>query len=277
MEYQKITPIRPIVCTIGSPTYSLAKELARILSPMTRQISSYIKNSAHFVERESISERDQVVNFDVQSLFTKVPVGEAIGRVAKLLEQDETLIERTPTSASTARRLTELCLHTTYFEFEGDIYEQKEGAAMGSPLWPVLANTYMETFEEEAIDSAAHKPSLRVRYVDDTFVMWPRDRDKLQGFFDHPNSRRQSINFTMEEENAGSIPFLDVLNQLTISVYRKKTSTNRYRNFDSYHHPRVKVGIIHVSCLHDRAGRVCCEVNIHVYQREPPTGSLWGE
>jgi L-asparaginase/Glu-tRNA(Gln) amidotransferase subunit D len=89
-------------------------------------------------------------------------------------------------------------------------------------------------------------------------VIWPHDRDKLQGNFDHLNSRQQSINFTMEE-NAGSIPFL-VTNQLTTSVYRKKTHTNRYLHFNSYHHPRVKVGII--SCLCDRAERVCSEENI---------------
>jgi hypothetical protein len=39
---------------------------------------------------------------------------------------------------------------------------------MGSPLSPVLANIYMEMFQEEAIDSAANKPSLWIRYVNDT-------------------------------------------------------------------------------------------------------------
>ena len=122
----------------------------------------------------------------------------------------------------------------------------------------------MEMFEEEAIDSATYKPSLWVRYVDDTFVIWSYDRDKLQDFLGHLDNRQESIKFTMEEENAGSIPFLDVLikrsgNQLT-SVYRKRTHTNRYLHFSSYHHPRVKVGII--SCLCDRAERICNKKNI---------------
>ena len=42
---------------------------------------------------------------------------------------------------------------------------------MGSPLSPVLANLYMEFFEEMAIDTATHKPTLWIRYVDDTFVI----------------------------------------------------------------------------------------------------------
>ena len=41
-------PLRPIVSSIGSPTYYLAKELTRIiLTPLKGKCSSYIKNSAH--------------------------------------------------------------------------------------------------------------------------------------------------------------------------------------------------------------------------------------
>ena len=39
-------------------------------------------------------------------------------------------------------------METTYFRIGSDIYRQEEGLAMGSPLSPVLANIYMEYFEE---------------------------------------------------------------------------------------------------------------------------------
>ena len=99
---------------------------------------------------------------------------------------------------------------------------------MGSPLSPVIANIYMEKFEEEALDTATDKPFFWVRYVDDTFVIWQHGEAKLQTFLNHLNNRRESIQFTMEKEEAGSIPFLDVLvsksgKTLTTSVYRKKT------------------------------------------------------
>ena len=44
-------------------------------------------------------------------------------------------------------------------------------------------------------------------------------------------------------------------NKLTTSVYRKKTHTDRYINYQSYHHPRVKTGTI--ACLRKRAERLC--------------------
>ena len=49
-------------------------------------------------------------------------------------------------------------LRFTYFQYNGSIYEQKDGAAMGSPVSAVIANLYMENFEEQAITN--HPTSL---------------------------------------------------------------------------------------------------------------------
>ena len=43
--------------------------------------------------------------------------------------------------------LLEFCLTTTYFLFPGKYLEQVQGAAMGSPICPLIANQFMEEFE----------------------------------------------------------------------------------------------------------------------------------
>jgi hypothetical protein len=43
---------------------------------------------------------------------------------------------------------------------------QTGGAAMGSSLSPVIANYFMEYFEEMALETAIHKPLCWFRYVD---------------------------------------------------------------------------------------------------------------
>ena len=133
---------------------------------------------------------------------------------------------------------------------------------MGNPLSPVVANIYMEHFEEMALNTATKRPSTWLRYVDDTFVVWNGDRNELNEFLTHLNSLRSSIQFTMEIEDNNSLPFLDVLvtkndSGLRTSVYRKRTHTDRYIHHTSNHHPAVKEGTIR--CLANRAERICID------------------
>lgn len=62
-------PLRPIVSAIGSPTYSLAKFITSIISPLMDNTPSFVKNSRHFsemVSSESITDDEVMVSFDVQ-------------------------------------------------------------------------------------------------------------------------------------------------------------------------------------------------------------------
>ncbi len=68
---------------------------------------------------------------------------------------------------------------------------------MGSPVSAVVANLYMEFFEEEALNSVPVKSVLWKRYVDDTFCIVKKGSEKhLLG---HLNSVRP-IHFAMESE-----------------------------------------------------------------------------
>ena len=52
--------------------------------------------------------------------------------------------------------LLEFCLTHTSFLFQGKYYEQVQGAAMGSPISPLIANIFMEEFEVQALSSFPH-------------------------------------------------------------------------------------------------------------------------
>ena len=105
------------------------------------------------------------------------------------------------------------------------LYEQREGAPIGSPLSPVLANLYLEQFEKQAIDTCPPliRPRYWRRYVDDMFTIIKKDTTKA--VLQYLNSQHPSIQFTT-------------------SVYRKPTTTNRYLHYKSSHLLSTKAGII---------------------------------
>ena len=157
-------------------------------------------------------------------------------------------------------KLLEFCLNSTSFTYQGQFYQQVEGAAMGSPLSPIVANIYMEKFEEEALATAPHPPSLWKRYVDDTFVI--QKEEHSNEFLQHINSIEEKIKFTAESTRAdGAMPFLDTLvtprrdGSLETRVYRKPTHTNQYLQWDSHHAINNKYSII--STLLHRAKNIC--------------------
>jgi hypothetical protein len=75
--------------------------------------------------------------------------------------------------------LLEVCLRAIYFQVDGKFFHQKDGMAMGSSLSPIVSKIFMDHFEKIALDSAQHHPSLWLRYVEDTFVVWPRGPERL--------------------------------------------------------------------------------------------------
>ena len=51
---------------------------------------------------------------------------------------------------------------------------------------------------------------LWLRYVDDTFVVWPHGQEKLDSFHEHLNTQHRNIKFTVEHEKENKLAFLDV-------------------------------------------------------------------
>ena len=66
------------------------------------------------------------------------------------------------------KELLHLCTKNVYFTFNGEIYIQIDGVAMGSPLGPVLANIFMVELEKIIIPKLEKEVKLWRRFVDDT-------------------------------------------------------------------------------------------------------------
>jgi hypothetical protein len=260
-------PLRPIVSMRGSLFSSISGYLARILAPYYQHAPSHVENSLQVKRRVSEALRLNPTailgSFDVVSLFTQVPVREAIDVVVRLLNEDSDLASRTQIDLKTLGDLIEFCLTSCYFLFRSTFYVQEDGVAMGSSLGCVVANVYMCFFEDMALSTALRRdlptPLIWIRYVDDILAMFGNECD-FSAFISFLNSLRVSIQFTVELESQGQLPFLDlhikrVEDTVVYGVYRKPTHTDLYLNRDSCHPPQVFRGL--VTGLKKRALSLC--------------------
>ena len=153
------TPLRPIVSSCGSVTYGVAKVLAKILKPLVGKSPHHINSTQDFVEQVkhiTLVPGQCLSSYDVSALFTLVPVDPALNIIKDLFEKDHALKEKTVMAVIDIILLLKFCLKNTYFSFQDQFYEQVEGAAMGSPVSPIVANLYMEHLEQKALNTAPH-------------------------------------------------------------------------------------------------------------------------
>ena len=73
---------------------------------------------------------EMLVSFDVKSLFTSVPVDEALKAVEKRLTADSLLEDRSGFRCDTVMSMLNLCLSARQFQFRGKYDELSGGLAM---------------------------------------------------------------------------------------------------------------------------------------------------
>ena len=180
--------------------HATAKELSKILKPLVGRSPYHVMNNLDFIESIrgiQLQPEECMVSYDVEALFTSVPVESAISIIKKHLEEDKGLHQRTAMTVNQISCLLEFCLNTTYFIFQGKMYEQVQGTTMGSPLSPIVANLFMEDLETKALATAPSTPKIWKRFVDDTFtIIQKADKDAS---LDHINLIDSNIHFTYED------------------------------------------------------------------------------
>ena len=200
-----------------------------------------------------------MATFDIKSLLTNVPLDETIDIVADTLYD---VLDK-PVSVKT-KSFSKLCKkfpsNMCYF-FNNVLYNQINGAGMGNPLGPTLANAFLCHLEIKWLDNCLSdfKPIFYRRYVNDTFILF-RDPSHIAKFLDYLNSQHNCIKFTFDIEDNKQLNFLDVKitktkNSFQTSLFRKSTVSSLGLQFDSSvpHHFRTNI----ISYLIDRAFKIC--------------------
>ena len=196
----------------------------------------------------------KMASFDINSLFTNVPLDETIDININRAFNNAMLLNGF--SLTNFRTLLNFAVKDTHFIFNNSYYRQINGVAMGSPLGPFFANIFLDYHEAVWLTKCPidFKPLFYCRYVDDCFMVF-RSESHIPLFLNYLNSQHANISFTCEVESNGKLPFLDIFierttNGFSTSVYRKPTFTGLFTNFDSFIPVSFKRGL-----LYTRLGR----------------------
>ena len=141
--------MRPIVDTGGTTYYETGKFLAKLLYPLT--VNDYaLKDSFDTAQKVKdipqhlFDEGYSFVSFDVESLFTNVPLKRTIAVIINAIYNKKLLPEgkHSKLSKRSLRKLIKDTCTLTTFLSNGVYYDQIDGVSMGSVLGPVLTIPY---------------------------------------------------------------------------------------------------------------------------------------
>ena len=240
-------PLRPIISQIPTPTYRLAKRLNELLQPFI-PAGYNLRSVDEFMDILRTRQPSGILaSIDVESLFTNVPVEATIQIILNSVYSNEN-VAPLQLSRGILEQLLRACTTESPFRGpDGQLYRQKEGVAMGSPLGPLFANFYMSEIEKKVLADPNIAPHIYCRYVDDVFVD-VRNIDHLHRLVEVMQDN-SILRFTYEISVHNKIPFLDVLvhnkdGDFDTTVYRKNTDAGTCLNAKSECPNRYKTSVI---------------------------------
>ena len=150
----------------------------------------------------SLDQDKVVISFDVTSLFTNVPVKEAIFEAAEKLYSGK--FPMPLADKETFIILAELATTNGLMLTHDGHYHQIDGLAMSSQPAPPLSNIWLSKYEPNIRDDA--KPFER--YMDNT--LRTIKQQFIQAKLKEINALHPNLKFTLEVEPEGKLPFLDL-------------------------------------------------------------------
>jgi hypothetical protein len=247
-------PLRIITCFVNSPLEKISKKLCQILTKIPPTTNFNIKNSydcADFIKGKEIPPGYILISLDVIQLFPSVP----LKLILKSIENRwQSIKDLTNITITFFLDLITLCYRNNYCEFRGEFYRQIKGLPMGSSLPPIVSDFVMTDLISTVINEKLDfQVPFLLKFVDDILMAIPED--KFEPTLTAFNGYSRNLQFTIEKENNGQIPYLDMIikrnvNQiLTTTFYSKPTATQRVISFKSNHHITQKIntalGLIH--------------------------------
>lgn len=260
---------RPIVGGRISPTQRLSNLIEQLLSPIVPHLTTYVKDDWHFLRtlpHQLDFHNTTLYSVDISSLYTSIPHELGLEAIEYWIQKHKNLIPPRFTKEFILHSIKFILTHNN-FDFDGQLYNQAEGTAMGTIMAPPYACLTIGYLEEVKLfpvvlpiyfneSICKHIKENFKRYMDDGFTSLLKTVN-IELFLHCLNSLHPSINFTQEmslltSENdclKQQLNFLDITvilnenNTVETDIYYKPTNSHDYLNYNSHHANHTKENI----------------------------------
>ena len=182
---------------------------------------------------------------DFKSLYTNIPVEDAINSIKKLCFDFQNIIP----NAHFIIELLDLVLHSSLMVFDGEYFQQIFGLIMGTNVAPILTNIYMAMLENElkikcCSDPKFIWPVLFKRFIDDGFGITKGLREDVRYWIEKFNGLRKTVQ--IDKYNWGNaLDYMDLFiykgsefyedGKFSVSIHQKDTNKFMYIPYRSFH------------------------------------------
>ena len=243
----------------------------KILSPLVPSLKSYIKDEWDFVRNfpKKINGSSKLLSCDIVALYSSIPTDLGLEALAYWIDKLSHKINQRFTKEFILK-LAEFVLRNNYFSFDGKMYHQVIGTAMGSIFAPPYVKLTIGYLEETKLfpvllpskfDMETCKRIIEYffRFMDDGTTLFPDNVDE-EVFLELLNNMHPAIQYTLEKAKRilvgdtlvqvlvflSILIFLDEHGNIWTDVYYKPTNTHDYLHYKSHHPEHIKKNIPHV-------------------------------
>ncbi|XP_067119361.1 uncharacterized protein [Centruroides vittatus] len=159
-------------------------------------------------ELQSIALKDEEVGtvLDYESLYPSIKIESCVEALMEFLFRDNPTLTQ---HRDEVIEMANLVCCESFFGYEEQVYKQKRGVPMGSPISGLLCELVVSKVEEKVLRGFERDIVFYKRYVDDVFIIWRNNR-VIANFVDRINENEEGLNLKLEQKSSRIVHFLDI-------------------------------------------------------------------
>ena len=170
-------------------------------------------------DQTPLNPNEEYVSYDVESLFTNIPVDKRINYIINEIYQKKKLPQIF--SKTIFKRLLYKLTTEVSFQFNYKLFKQTNGCTMGGPLSVTLSDIHMIQMETDIV--VPMRPIFYKRYIDDIYNR--RQKNTSDVLYDALNNYHPQIKLTIETNPQRFLDteIIHINGTIETKIHRKKT------------------------------------------------------